>query len=224
MNKTRVLVPTKDGSSTILDPETGDHYHSMHGAEQEARHVFIEMGLKNCLKKKKEIQLLEVGFGTGLNAILSLEHASAQSNVNVIYTGLEPYPLEKSLYNNLFFNVLKHPDLRDIFLGMHQSEFNLKMRLMPSFQFEKKQVKLMDYPTHGKFDLIYYDAFGPSYQPEMWGPEAVEHVCSLMKPNACLVTYCAQGSFRRTLESVGLNVERLKGPPGKREMIRATRR
>ena len=223
MKRKRTLIITDDGSSTIFDSITGDHYHSTHGAEQEARHVFIEMGLIKCLEQKNELQILEVGLGTGLNLILTVEHSLNRSEIKISYTGLEPFPVVKEHYSLLSFKSLKNEEIQKIFNRIHESEFNKEIHLTPSFLFEKKEIKLKEFKTEKSYDLIYYDAFGPRYQPEMWGIESVERIYSLMKPNACLVTYCAQGAFRRNLEALGLKVERLPGPPGKREMIRAFR-
>ena len=162
-------------------------------------------------------------MGTGLNLILTYEYALKKPEIDISYTGLEPYPVEKQLYSALSFTTLQNPEIHNIFREIHEADFNEEIRLSSSFQFEKKKITIGEYNSEKRYDLIYYDAFGPRYQPEMWGIEIMEHIYSLMKPNACLVTYCAQGEFRRILLSLGLMVERLAGPPGKREMIRAKR-
>ncbi|MEX2484946.1 MAG: tRNA (5-methylaminomethyl-2-thiouridine)(34)-methyltransferase MnmD [Brumimicrobium sp.] len=215
----RKIVDTGDGSKTIHLPEWNESYHSKHGAVQEALHVFIESGLKQI--RKTEIQILEVGFGTGLNCLLTLITAK-KLNKNIIYTGLEAFPVSTDELSQLAYESL--PEVKDYkqeFLKIHEASWEELVDISPTFKLEKVEQKLNNFnPQKISFDLIYFDAFGPRVQPEMWTLEIFKKLFYAMNSNGILVTYCAKGQVRRDLIEAGFQVEKIPGPPGKREMLR----
>lgn len=220
MKRENHVVFTADGSVTLFNANVGDHYHSLHGAETESEYVFISQGFKYSIEKLDEIRILEVGLGTGLNAVLTL---NAKQNIKVHYTSLEPFPIEMEIVKYLKFKALDNSVNADFLDLIHSGLWNKIYPIGSDFYFEKVNQTLLDFSPGFAFNLIYYDAFGPAYQPEMWNEQAVDKIYSLMADDAVLVTYCAQGQFRRNLQNRGLRVEKLPGPPGKREMIRVTK-
>lgn len=227
---------TADGSDTILIPALEEHYHSIYGAIQEARHVFINAGLKAISEHINPVNILEVGLGTGLNCFLTfLENQSfpTPGDAGVIrdpryicYTAIEAYPLDNDLVFKLnYLEKLNESKSAEIFTAFHHSPWNQKNKITERFDLTKLSIKLADFlPVPGVvFDLIYFDAFGPKAQPEMWTEEVFEKMYSALKPGGILVTYCAKGEVKRTLKSVGFRVETLPGPPGKREMTRGVK-
>ncbi len=212
---------TADGSHTIYLPELDETYHSVHGAIQEAIHVFIKAGLHNFLNKEN-IAVLEIGLGTGLNAFLTLLESGKLNSV-VDYTALEAFPIKEEVITEL--NYLKQlqtgKEGERLFEEIHHCKWGEEVALTQKFTFSKIQTKVQDFESKEKFDLIYFDAFGPRVQVEMWEKEVLAKMYNLMKPKGVLVTYCAKGSVKRTLKEVGFKVEALPGPPGKREMTRA---
>ena len=225
MNSTRKIIKTADGSSTIYDPITGDHYHSLHGAEQESQHVFIEMGLRHIFESTQadSISLLEIGFGTGLNALLSFNWLSHHPNYKLNYHTLEPFPILETEFQLLEYEALKNTKNKAIFTEMHSAEWDQEVHISNALLLKKIRNKFQEYETNQMYDLIYFDAFAPSHQLEMWQLDIFNKLSNLIKVGGCLVSYCAQGQFRRNLVASGFVVERLQGPPGKREMIRATK-
>ena len=217
MNNNLSIVLTKDGSQTIRNESTGDTYHSVHGAVQESQHVFIKNGLEYFLQSsaKKQVTVLEVGLGTALNAMLTLEFVNSL-DIAVDYVALEPFPLDEDIFKKLEFGN------NDTFLKLHQSAWNDPVAIAPNFKFTKHKSKLeqADFDP-GSFDIVYFDAFAPNSQPEMWTTDVFARIREWMRIPSVLTTYCAKGEVRRSLTYVGFNVERLPGPPGKREMIRA---
>ena len=218
----REVVLTQDGSSSLYLPDKDEHYHSSYGAVQESKHVFIKNGLLRIMDGRSQVEILEVGFGTGLNALLSLISAT-ENKKNIKYQAIEPYPLTDNEIEQLNYD-------RFVDTKRHLSNFN-KLHIIPFgqwhqidtyFQLIKYQKLLLDCSFENKFDLIYYDAFGPGAQPEMWESESIEHVVNHLKNDGILVTYCVKGSVKRILKSLGLQVQKLPGPPGKREMMIAT--
>lgn len=213
------IVTTKDGSPTIKNDLTGDTYHSIHGAIQESQHVFIKHGLEYVIQTfaKEEINVLEVGLGTGLNALLTLQFA-INSNSKINYVAIEAFPLEKNIYHQLNYGMDS-----DSLQQFHECEWGKAIQFSPTFSFTKHQSKIenIELPVTS-FDLVYYDAFAPNSQPEMWTPDIFNKLKSSMARPSILTTYCSKGEVRRTLKSVGFNVEKLPGPPGKREMLRAS--
>ena len=216
---------TNDGSNTLFVPELNEHYHSVHGALQEALHVFIKHGLQPTLENATEpVRLLEIGFGTGLNAILTLQTFLTQ-NHSVFYDSLEKYPLAEDLIKELHFeNFILNPELLDHFYKLHAAPWNENVSITPNFKLQKIHADLEEqtFPDN-YYDLIYFDAFAPEKQPHLWTEAIFRKLAASLKVKGILVSYCAKGSFKRALKAAGLTVEALPGPPGKREMTRATK-
>lgn len=210
---------TDDGSSTLYAPELDEHYHSTFGAVQESNHVFIEGGLKAL--NKKNIKILEIGFGTGLNALLTL--LESKNYTNIEYEGIEKYPVEWNLVKEL--NYEKHLSLSEeyklLFYKMHNCQWNKQIKLCNGFLFKKSIAGITKYSFPANLDLIYFDAFAPHVQPEVWQEVIFTNLFAVMNQNSILVTYCAKGEVRRRMQKAGFQVKRLPGPPGKREMMQA---
>lgn len=218
------LITTSDGSHSIYIPELDEHYHSVHGAIQESKHVFIEAGLKHAAAKHNTLHILEIGFGTGLNALLTMIE-TANSTLQTKYTSIEAFPISTEMAAQLNYMELLHAQaFKENFERMHSCEWEKEINILPNFSFCKRKTTLQEIQlTPSAFDLIYFDAFGPPTQPEMWTESIFQKMYNCMKPGSALVTYCAKGEVKRTLKKVGFNVESLQGPPGKREMVRAVR-
>lgn len=210
---------TADGSSTIHLPDWNENYHSTHGAIQEAKHVFLKHGLD--IVSKSEITLLEIGFGTGLNCFLTIL-AAEQRKVALHYVGVEAFPVTQEEVKQLNYiselNAQKH---QVVFDQLHAVSWGEKHLVKKDFVLEKRQQFFKDITDINAFDLVYFDAFGAEHQPELWTVSIFKIMFLAMKENAVLVTYCAKGIVRRAMQEVGFKVERLQGPPGKREMLRA---
>jgi tRNA U34 5-methylaminomethyl-2-thiouridine-forming methyltransferase MnmC len=222
----RKIITTSDGSHSIYIPELDENYHSVHGAIQESKHVFIEAGLKYSLPRFSEINILEIGFGTGLNALLTLIESN-NSKSNIHYTSIEAFPVSMEMANELNYVSLlneEEVDLKTIFNRLHSCEWEIDNRISGNFSLRKIKDTLQKTGFgNEEFNLIYFDAFGPPTQPEMWTEEIFSKLYSALTHNGSLVTYCAKGEVKRTLKKVGFRVETLPGPPGKREMVRAVR-
>lgn len=204
-----------------------EHYHSIHGAIQESKHVYIEMGIKHIastlLNAPSSLYILEIGLGTGLNALLSILE-SQKENLKINYTSVEAYPISTELANQLnYVELLNEQDAQVMFNAIHSSEWNKKIAFSNHFTFYKIQNTLQQIVFEDTYHLIYFDAFGPRVQPEMWIEDVFSKLYAVTKPGGCLVTYCAKGEVKRTLKKVGFTVETLQGPPGKREMVRAVK-
>lgn len=215
----REIIITSDGSTTIHMPEWNEQYHSKHGAIQEAFHVFIKSGLE--AHPAKEISILEIGFGTGLNCFITLLEA-AKRNLKIDYTGIEAYPIQED--EILQLNYVSELDARNYshkFEEMHLFHWNTKQKIHNDFYLTKRQQFIKDIDDVEKFDLIYFDAFGARVQPELWTEKIFKKMFDSLKKGGILVTYSAKGSVRRAMIAVGFRVTRLPGPPGKREMLRA---
>lgn len=222
-NQNRRRILTGDGSHTFELTPGGETYHSRHGALAESQYVFIEMGLRPFLKDQAVIRILEVGFGTGLNALLTFE-AAAKNKVIVSYSALEPFPFEVDELKGLNY-VPENSPLEQLFLRFHRAIDEQPTSIAPSFTFTRHRSTLEGLEAlPASFDLVYYDAFGPNTQPELWTLACFEKVFRLLTVGGCMVTYCAKGQVRRDLQAVGFLVEQLPGPPGKREMLRATKK
>jgi len=213
---------TADGSHTLFIPELDETYHSTHGAIQEAKHVFINAGLKHC--SLENLSVLEIGFGTGLNTFLTFLE-SQKDRHKLSYTSLEAFPLELDLIKELNYTQQLNLDVQDeqMFNKIHEIGWENYHEISSSFKLKKLSEKLENFNPIEKYDLIYFDAFGPRVQPEMWTIPIFEKMYSCLNTNGVLVTYCAKGAVKRGLKEVGFNVESLTGPPGKREMTRAQR-
>jgi tRNA U34 5-methylaminomethyl-2-thiouridine-forming methyltransferase MnmC len=220
----RRIVKTADGSHTLELVGMDEHYHSTFGAVQESMHVFIRNGLHSLTGKARSVNILEIGFGTGLNALLTLLE-SQKIKLKVYYLTLEPFPLEREEFEALNYpRLLPEPGLLEVFLKFHESEWSKDMELVPGFFFRKEITGLEAASLPGNFfDLVYFDAFGPDTQPELWEQPLFEKVYKAMKPGGVLATYCAKGIVRRAMKASGFHVEKLPGPPGKREMTRAVK-
>ncbi|MEQ8879419.1 MAG: tRNA (5-methylaminomethyl-2-thiouridine)(34)-methyltransferase MnmD [Cyclobacteriaceae bacterium] len=216
MNSPKVrLITTQDGSSSLYLPSLDETYHSTRGAWGESIHVYIENGINTLTNT--EIKLLEVGFGTGLNALLTYQFA-LKKQVNVSYHTLEPFPLEKEIYENLGY--ASSDEEQKIFHKIHALTMG-NFQVSSFFHFYRYQKTLEDFSSDQTFDIIYYDAFAPSRQPEIWSKENLSKCLDLLNPGGIMVTYCAQGQFKRDLATVGFQVEVLPGGMGKKEMVRA---
>ena len=216
----REIVTTGDGSATIRIEEMDENYHSHHGAIQEAEHVFLKNGLE--FLNVDNVRIFELGFGTGLNALLTYKRAE-ELGIQVDYFGLEAFPVDLDLIQQLNYTDKIGKEFEEVFSQMHKEDWNNCLSIN-HFKLTKIDQKIQDYKIMDeKFDLIYLDAFGPRAQSEMWELPVLEKVANLLKENGVLVTYCAQGQFKRHLKSLGFILERLPGPPGKREMTRATK-
>ena len=209
---------TEDGSHTLFVPGIDECYHSTHGAIQESLHIFIEAGLKQCLKP--EISVLEIGFGTGLNAFLALLE-SGQGNRRIHYTTLELYPVEIEMALLLNYPEVLAPDKKNLFGKLHTSPWNKETEITPDFLLKKMKTDFTGYIFEGNFDVVFFDAFSPEKQPEMWSKELFSTIFDHCNPGAVLTTYCAKGIVRRAMQEAGFIVERLPGPPGKREILKS---
>ena len=218
------IIVTSDGSHSLRNMEVDDTYHSIHGAVQESVHVFIKNGLMFFENQNhpSEIRILEVGFGTGLNAFLTLKQALG-SKLQFHYTSLEVDPITKQTIQQL-----NYPEFLDfvggtsLFQKLHAASWSQEDEIDNNFVLKKQLGRLQDIALGDQqFDLVYFDAFGPAKQPELWDVGILKKVEQSMKQGAVLVTYCAKGQFKRDLRSLALRVQTLPGPPGKKEMVRA---
>lgn len=216
------IVKTADGSVTLEVGGMDETYHSRHGAIQEAKHVFIQMGLDKQARQISDLKILECGFGTGLNALLTAEYAIDQKR-NVYYETLENYPLPPAITDGLNYTSSDGPD-GVLFKNIHLCAWEEVVQMAEYFALRKRKSSIQTVSLQSdNFDLIYYDAFGPRAQPEMWELPIFKKLYDALKLGGILVTYCAKGQVRRDLIASGFSVERLAGPPGKREMLRATK-
>ncbi|MBE0638978.1 MAG: tRNA (5-methylaminomethyl-2-thiouridine)(34)-methyltransferase MnmD [Bacteroidales bacterium] len=211
---------TDDGSHTLYVPELNEHYHSTFGAIQESRHVFLSAGFDFICSKKKNINLLEVGFGTGLNALLTV---LKKGDYIVNYTAIEAFPLDKRINTELNYpEKLTIPESGLIFHSLHDAAWEKTVKILPGFMLKKIRIKLQDFiPNPEEFDLVYFDAFAPDIQPELWTAEVFRKLFLAMVSGGVLVTYSAKGLVKQNLKAAGFSIERLTGPPGKRHMLRA---
>ncbi len=215
----REIITTGDGSKTIHIKEWNEQYHSKHGAIQEAYHVFVKHGLS--LFENRDLSVLEIGFGTGLNAFITFLEAR-NNGLKVRYTGVELYPIEETEIKALNYTAqLKAENFADVFLKMHSSDWEREIMISDDFILRKEQKDFKEINAENEFDLVYFDAFGARVQPELWTETIFLKMYRAMRKNGVLVTYAAKGSVRRAMQAVGFIVERLPGPPGKREMLRA---
>lgn len=214
---------TADGSKTIYIPAMDETYHSSHGALQEARHVFIQHGL--AVQEGKDLKILEIGLGTGLNTILSVDFVKQLPEISIEYTGVEAFPVSMEMATEMDYVSLIDIDLKEEFYRLHASKWEEKVAIINNFTLIKREAKIQELQLESNyFDLIYFDAFGPRAQEEMWHPAILEKMYACLKPGGMLVTYCAKGQVKRDLKALGFVIEALPGPPGKREMTRALKR
>ena len=215
----REIIQTLDGSTTIQIKDWDECYHSRFGAIQEAKHVFIKNGLS--LFENKEISILEIGFGTGLNAFITFLEAPKLGQT-IIYVGVEGYPVSaEEVISMNYVSELHAESESEIFEKMHNSNWEEGISLRADFVLTKRNQFFTDIEDIETFDLIYFDAFGYNVQPELWSTAIFQKMYNSLKPNGVLVTYAARGVVKRSMIEVGFKVEKLAGPPGKREMFRA---
>lgn len=217
------LFITGDGSHSIYSEKFGVPYHSIHGAIQETQHVFIDAGLKHKLNEQKDkIKILEIGLGTGLNAFMTLLYAN-KHEIKIDYTALEAYPINAEEASQLNFPKLLNTTHASSLNLLHDCKWDQEVQINPHFLFKKIKTKFEDYAYPQVFDLIYFDAFAPNSQPELWNESFLENIYRTLLPKGTLTSYCAKGSFKRALKAVGFQIESIPGPPRKREMTRATK-
>ncbi len=225
----REIIKTNDGSTTIHLPEWNESYHSKHGAIQEAYHVFIKNGLcfansqkLESLFKVKSIAILEIGFGTGLNAFITFLEAK-KTNLTIDYVGVDAYPIE--MEEAMEMNYPNEIDVSEttVFKKMHEFSWDLKNQLSDNFMLTKRKQFFQDIKDEASFDLIYFDAFGFRVQPDLWSDTIFVAMFKALKPNGILVTYACRTSIKNAMLSAGFSVEKLPGAPGKREMLRASK-
>ena len=224
----RKIVKTGDGSTTIQITEWNEQYHSMHGAVQEAQHVFLKMGLDYIVTQNPhltELNILEIGFGTGLNALLTLTHAAQkQIALPIMYEGIEAYPVLKNELDQLnYFELIDFNTAPELFEKMHNTAWEQAVAISQTFNLKKRKQTFETIVDKNAHHLIYFDAFGARVQPELWEQPIFRKMYEALSQNGVLVTYAAKGSVRRAMQAVGFKVERLPGPPGKREMLRAVK-
>ena len=220
----RSIITTADGSKTIQIEDWNEQYHSIHGALQEAKHVYIENGLHEFLQRQpnqKHINILEIGFGTGLNAMLSATDELALQK-SILYHSIEAYPVSSDELQALNYSSLLTLK-SEIFDQLHSASWNKESQITKHFVLKKRQEFFADLKDANTFDIVYFDAFGPRVQPDLWTPSIFKMMYTAMRFGAVLVTFSAKGSVRRAMQEVGFEVERLAGPPGKREMLRASK-
>jgi tRNA U34 5-methylaminomethyl-2-thiouridine-forming methyltransferase MnmC len=217
----REIIRTSDGSTTIYLSDWDEHYHSKHGAIQEAKHVFIKNGFS--LFKGKSIAIMEIGFGTGLNAFITFLEAQ-KSNQVIDYVGVEAYPVSAAELSAMnYISELDAEAESAVFDKMHAADWEEKISITDTFSLTKRKQLFESIDAIEQFDLIYFDAFGYRVQPELWSTAIFQKMYNALKPNGILVTYAARGVVKRSMIEVGFTVEKLEGPPGKREMFRATK-
>ena len=216
------LLITNDGSHTYREEVLNELYHSMHGAIQESEYVYIENGLKKLTKKN--VSVFEMGFGTGLNAFLTLRCALLQEDMQITYTSIELNPLNKEQYGCLNYKDYFPADIQKYFSALHESEWETTVSILDNFSLHKIKDDIRVFKFKNSYDLIYFDAFCPTVQPEIWKEEIFLRIFNATRPNGLFVTYSASGFVRRNLEKVGFVVNKIKGPPGKIHMLLALKK
>lgn len=216
------FVVTGDGSSTLYHPEVGEHYHSKHGALQESRHVFLRSGLDFYLQKegKASASVLEVGFGTGLNFLLSADFVR-QHNLNLQYCGIEAYPLPPSIIFETGYDRFVSGETWDAFRRCYETSLREDVHFMEGVTLAVAHQELLAFRSDRTFDVVYFDAFAAIHQPEMWTDKSLAHICSFLNPGGVFVTYAITGNLKRSMKALGFSIEKAPGAPGKREMLRA---
>lgn len=212
------FIETEDGSTTLYVPELNEHYHSVHGAIQESQHIFIQTGIGHC--NQPSIRILEAGFGTGLNAFLTLVYAR-QHNIQVVYHSFEKYPLTIAEAGQLNYPGFIDCEEKPLFMQLHSCEWEKEIIVTPHFILHKHQTDFREVDFPPQFDLVFFDAFNPDVQPHLWTEEVLSRFCHALKPDGIFVTYCVKGIVKQALRNQGMTVKRLPGPPGKREILRA---
>lgn len=214
------MILTADGSNTIYNPSINDHYHSVNGAIQESVHIFIERGFSysSC----DNVKIFEVGFGTGLNAFLTVIESN-KGNRSVSYTSIEKFPLGNDVTSELNYHTFFGETEKEIWEKIHNCSWNQQVQITDKFILHKIMSDFTEFKLNDKYNLIYFDAFGPDKQPEMWSAECFGKIADATEKGGILVTYSAKGEVKRILKACGFEIELLAGPPGKRQMIRAVK-
>ncbi len=220
------IISSEDGSHTIELIGKNEQYHSTHGAIQESNHVYIKHGLASISQNKQQINILEVGMGTGLNVLLSFQYA-LKNHLSIRYTAVEAYPLEKEIWSRLNYveKIEKETDLSDVYHKIHSSNWNKEILLGEHFHFTKIDLPIQETqlkPNH--FDLVYFDAFNPDLEPKLWSEKVFEKIFEAMRSDSILTTYSTKGIVKRALKSCGFSIEKKPGPVGKREILNAIKK
>lgn len=215
---------TADGSKTIFNHKVGEHYHSRHGALQESIHVFLNSGLLFYLDRYKETgaAILEVGFGSGLNFLVTTDHCT-KNNLAIHYNGIEAFPVDEKMISETGYNEYFAPEIWETFLKSYSSAFGNTVQLNKNCSLLIAECTLMNFHSDKLFDVIYFDAFAAVHQPEMWTYDSLSHICKYLKSGGIFVTYAITGDLKRTMKSLGFSIEKAPGAPGKREMLRAVK-
>lgn len=216
------IVATADGSNTIFNPQVGENYHSRHGALQESKHVFLKAGLEYFIGRTQAaaVSVMEVGLGTGLNFLLTADYCTA-SNTQLSYTGIEAYPLSQEMISQTGYEQYVPPAIWQAFMDNYEASMQTAVKLNAYCQLQTAHCQLLNFQSDQQFDVIYFDAFAAIHQPEMWNDEAIGHTIQFLKPGGVFVTYAITGNLKRMLKGMGLQVQKVPGAPGKREMLRA---
>jgi tRNA U34 5-methylaminomethyl-2-thiouridine-forming methyltransferase MnmC len=219
------LIETSDGTHTLKLKGVDEQYHSVKGALQESRHVFLRSGFQAVSHEIDPVKILEVGFGTGLNALVTA-HEAINTKRKVYYEAVEPYPISPAIVVKLNYpKFFEEEWISDVFNDIHQADSVKHLNIRDYFYIRNRRDKIESAELPAiYFNLVYFDAFGPDTQPEMWNQEIFEHISNSMTSGGILVTYCSKGSVRRAMKAAGLEVEKLPGPPGKREIVRASKK
>lgn len=218
------LVTTGDGSATIFNARVGENYHSRHGALQESRHVFLHSGLEFFLAghPSPAVSVLEVGLGTGLNFLLSADHCES-ARIRLDYTGIEAFPLDREMIRQTGYQQYVSETVWNDFTAGYERSMTEPVRVGEHCALTTAHTTLMDFRSDKRFDVLYFDAFAAIHQPEMWEPEALQHITAFLRPGGVFVTYAITGNLKRAMKALGFTVEKAPGAPGKREMLRAVR-
>lgn len=224
MDQQLQIVTTADGSKTIFNPQVGENYHSKHGALQESKHVFVNAGLNYFLddRDRKQVSIFEVGFGTGLNFLLTAD-ACTEKQIKLDYLGVEAYPLSTDLITETGYADYASKEIWDAFINKYPAALTAPVEINPYCQLQIAHSQLLQLKPEPRFDVVYFDAFAAIHQPEMWNEEAIGHTVQFLKPGGVFVTYAITGNLKRMLKGMGLQVQKIPGAPGKREMLRAVR-
>jgi len=218
------IVETADGSKTIWNEEVGEHYHSKHGALQESQHVFLKSGLEFFLEQQAatNVSILEVGFGTGLNFLLTADYCT-KNQIQLNYTGIEAYPLNQDIITQTGYEHFVKEELWNAFKLSYIQSINHNYALTKSCNLHIAHCLLSEFTSEKFYDILYFDAFAAIHQPEMWDDKALAACCRYLKPGGVFVTYAITGNLKRSMKALGFSIEKAKGAPGKREMLRAVK-
>ncbi|MCD4745631.1 MAG: tRNA (5-methylaminomethyl-2-thiouridine)(34)-methyltransferase MnmD [Bacteroidales bacterium] len=216
------IIKTEDGSHTIFIPELNEYYHSKFGAIQESDHIFINAGFKFLPDTLNTVNILEIGFGTGLNSMLTFFEAKKR-RAKIYYVAIEPFPIQQEIYSLLnYHEFIKNRIANSVFLKMHESKWNIPINISDNFILKKINTKIENIILNeDKYKLVYFDAFAPDVQPELWTEQIFSKIYKAMNKDGVLLTFSAKGEIKRRFKKIGFTIENLPGPVGKREITRA---